>query len=195
MAVYLRIDGLDDDSDEVTDEDVREAANSAFVDLRLQGYDVDGVVPVFRPERDPCVLETAAVYAHREETADSAVADAVYCTFDRPVEGLDHPAQGSVTEWVETQFYHEFDGDDEALDRILPSEHVREQHGRDPVRAGTLYYDGTSGRVVRVGFDAFDDRLVVCDDCGRRGLRERIEDHACPEDSYRGGVVYGSLGP
>ncbi|WP_135852593.1 hypothetical protein [Halorussus salinus] len=73
MVVYLRIDGLD--TGESIDEDVREAANSAFVDLRLQGYDVDGVVPVFRPERDPRVLETAMVYAHREETRDDAVAE------------------------------------------------------------------------------------------------------------------------
>ena len=157
MAVYLRIEGLSvDDLLEAENEHDESAAHDladrvfddVYRDYPALYEDLEGVVPVLHPEHDPQLLETTSVYVHREETGDSAVSDIVFCTFDEPVEGLRVPEKGSTTEWVETQVFQQFDGDDEALDRLVPTETEREARGYEPVCVGTLYY--ADGVVVSI---------------------------------------------
>jgi uncharacterized protein (UPF0335 family) len=48
MMTPFHVFGVDED---VTDEELREAANEIFTALNAEGYDVDGVAPVLR-DRD-----------------------------------------------------------------------------------------------------------------------------------------------
>ena len=103
--------------------------------------------------------DSTPVYAHRERSSDPYVSDFVFCSFGYDhVDGLDG-AGASATEWVETQVMQQFDGDDEQLDELLPTEAKRVAADDDPARVGTLYFDADGGQVValEVDADAFDD--------------------------------------
>ncbi len=167
MVVYLRIDGLDHD-DESLDDVLRAAANTVYTDSKLQDHDVDKVVPVLRPENDPRVLESTAVYAHREPV--EGCEDRVVCSFgNTAVTDLNTPGSMS-TDTADyalialTQSIAEIgrdDMDDEqwrAFTATLPTGDA------NPVRVGTLYYDTTSDRVVQVSFTALDERVNTADD-------------------------------
>lgn len=161
-ATYIRIEGLEpaDFADVDTSHDetaLHDLADRVFADLRRDYPDLydqhGGVVPVFRPEHDPRVLETTTVYAHRDETVDDGVSDFVFCSFGDELEQVDAPGMyATVTEYVETRLMKRFDDDRDRLDDLLPTESEREEQGDDPVRVGTLFY--TNDRVVRVDFDS-----------------------------------------
>ena len=165
MAVYLRIDGLDPedflDADSDHDESAaHDLADRVFVGLR-NDYprlydDLQGVIPVTRPERDSRLLEETAVFAHRDETVDDGVSDFVFCSFDDHVDHLETPGNftSSTVEFAEVRLTQRFDGERDRLDDILPTETEREAAGDDPVRVGTLLHDGDC--VVRVDFDHLD---------------------------------------
>lgn len=159
MAAYLRIENLDpEDLDEADPELFNDLANGVFAHLRDAAPELyerhGGVVPVHQPEHDPRVLETTAVYAHRAANPDDGVSDDVFVSFDDSVEGPDAPGgYASPKEFVEVQLMQAFDDGREALDDLLPTETKRDEQGDSPVRAGTLFYDSTSKRVVRVTFD------------------------------------------
>jgi hypothetical protein len=163
MAVYLRIEGLDREDllDAETDHDesaVHDLADRTFDALR-RDYpslydDLNGVVPVTRPEYDPRLLETTPVYVHRDATIDDGEFDHVDCSFDDDhIADLDAPRPHATdaTDEVLMQLTQVFDDDRGRLDRDawgsfverLPTEAHRDEHDLPPVRAGTLYHDGT----------------------------------------------------
>ena len=160
MAAYLRIDGLGVEDLDAEDHNVfADLANGVFNQLRTDHpdlfEDLQGVIPIRNVEHDPRLLETTAVYAHRDETVDDGVSDFIFCSFGDDVGHLEVRGYASVTEYPEVRLIQRFDGNREALDDILPTESERDANGEDPVRVGTLYHDGE--RVVRVDFDRLDE--------------------------------------
>lgn len=134
---------------------------------------------------DDTAPDVTSVYVHREATSDRAVSDFVFCSFGQSsVEGLDAPSHGSVTEWVETQVMQQFDGDDEQLDELLPTEAARVD---EPPRVGRLFFDRTTGRVVALELDAdafddsTDDRAELKTGAHPRDVSRLIDAHDHPD--------------
>ncbi|WP_135830625.1 hypothetical protein [Halorussus halobius] len=172
MAAYLRIEGLDpEDLDDADPDLFGELANGVFAHLHDEAPDLfeqhGGVIPVRQPEHDPRLLETTAVYAHRDATVDDGQFDHVHCSFEGDVDGLDDPAahSGGPQTFAEIELTRQFDDEKGRLNHdawrefveSLPSESERERVGDSPVQVGTLYHDGD--QVVRVEFDedAFEE--------------------------------------
>ncbi|WP_135827288.1 hypothetical protein [Halorussus halobius] len=172
MPAYLRIEGLDpEDLDDADPELFNDLANGVFAHLRDEAPALyehhEGVIPVRQPEHDPRLLDTTAVYAHRDASVDDGPADHVHCSFEGDVNGLDDPAahSGGPQTFAEIELTRQFDDEKGRLDHdawrafveSLPSETEREEAGDPPVRVGTLYHDGD--QVVRVEFDedVFDE--------------------------------------
>jgi hypothetical protein len=210
MTVYLRIEGLDREDLLDADTDHDESAGHDLADRVFAAVyhnypglygDLDGVVPVLHPEHDPRLLETTPVFAARDETPDNVVNNEVSLEFgDDRAADLDASGSHATTARDEALIQltcrinrDSGDGDDDrwqAFTAGLPDA----ESDRAPVRIGTLYHDGTE--VVRVRFDALDDQLVSCDDCGRRGPRDQIDNHDCSADDWPStGVLHGSEGP
>jgi hypothetical protein len=115
----------------------------------------DGGQPRVTTEELPAgtAPDLSSVYVHRSPSGDSGLSDYIFCTFgQRSVGGLSVPG-GSVAEWVETQVLQQFDGEDDALDELLPTEAEREAAGDDPVRVGRLHFDRRAGEVVALELD------------------------------------------
>jgi hypothetical protein len=160
MVAYLRIDGLDpEDFDQTHHHLFNDLANGVFAHIRDDHpdlyEDLEGIIPVRNVEHDPRLLETTAVYAHRDATVDDGVSDFIFCSFENDVEHLDVRGYTSVHEYPEVRLVQRFDGDREALDDILPTESERDANDGNPARVGTLYHDGE--RVVRVTFEQLEE--------------------------------------
>lgn len=164
MAAYLRIQGLDpEDLDDADRELFNDLANGVFAHLHDEHPNLfeqhEGVIPIRNPEHDPRLLETTAVFAHRDATVDDGDVDFVFCSFAADIDGLDVPHSGTARQFAEVQLTQQFDDDHGRLDReqwaafveSLPTETEREQAADDPVRVGTLYHDGEA--VCRIDFD------------------------------------------
>jgi len=109
---------------------------------------------------DDLASTMTSVYAHREEH-DAGDPDFVFCSTAMVTPSIEEaavPATKSTIEWVETQVFAEFDGEDEALDELLPTEDERQAAGDIPARVGRLFIE--DGRVVALELreDAFEEQ-------------------------------------